>query len=74
MCVYTHKYTHTHSTVHYFKYTYLQIHYLNYFTIYQNEERQLEKQIKTDENELNLKCYKTIKNLEKKVISLKYEN
>lgn len=72
MCIHTN--THTHSTVHYFKYTYLQIHYLNYFTIYQNEERQLEKQIKTDENELNLKCYKTIKNLEKKVISLKYEN
>lgn len=52
MCVYTQTHIHTQSTLHYFKYTYLQIHYLNYFTIYQNE-KQLEKQIKMDENELN---------------------
>lgn len=76
VCTHTNTHTHTPSILHHRNYTYLHIHYLNYFTIYQNE-RQLEKQIKMDENKQNncLKYYKIIlKNLEKKAVSLKYQN
>lgn len=47
MCI--HPNIHTQSILHHYNYTYLQLHYLNYFTIYQNEKSQLEKQIKMDE-------------------------
>lgn len=49
LCMCIHPNIHTQSILHHYNYTYLQLHYLNYFTIYQNEKSQLEKQIKMDE-------------------------